>query len=140
MRKKHIIIAAAAAAVLLMLSGSLFLLFHEKPEEAPTLNQVVEEKFNAYETDLRDSLGSMNSNTDVGNYLLTWAKNKQIAAVSDAAGNIIYNIPASENVSATRITRSAFLPVVGKFLVVSISFNCGIVKLFKESFAVEKTM
>ena len=98
MRKKHII-AAAAAAACLILSGSLFLLFHDKPEEGPTLNQIVEEKFNAYETDLRDSLGSMNNNTDVGNYLLSWAKNKQIAAVSDAAGNIIYNIPASDMVS-----------------------------------------
>ena len=98
MIKKHIIIAAAAAA-LLILSGSMILLFHDKPEEAPALDQVIEEKFNAYETDIRDSLGSMNSNADVGNYLLTWAKNKQIAAVSDTAGNIIFNIPASDMAS-----------------------------------------
>ena len=76
MRKKHII-AAAAAAACLILSGSLFLLLHDKPEEQPTLSQVVEEKFNAYETDLRDSLGSMNSNNDVGSkeiFQFQWCK------------------------------------------------------------------
>ena len=95
MRKKYIITAAAAAG-LLLLAAALFLLLREAPETPPSLQQITEEKLSAYETDLKDSLGSMKTNEDVGNYLLTWAKNKQITAVSDAGGNIVYSIPPSE--------------------------------------------
>ena len=95
MRKKYIVTAAAAAG-LLILSAVLFLLLREPAETPPSLQQITEEKLSAYETDLKDSLGSMKTNEDVGNYLLTWAKNKQITAVSDTGGNIIYSLPPSE--------------------------------------------
>lgn len=103
-KKKLLIIAAAvAAAVIICVLGLGIVYFvQEKEEEAPSLEEVLEDKLTAYETDLRDSLGSMDTNEDVSEFLLTWAKNKEISATRDAAGNVIYTIKPSENVEGAQ--------------------------------------
>ena len=99
MRQRKTLIISAIIGVLAVV-GILAIYFafqNENPEEPP-LEQVLEEKLMAYETDLLDSLGSMETNADVTDYLLNWAKNKQIPAVKDRAGNVIYTVPAAEHV------------------------------------------
>ena len=87
---------AVIAVIAICIGGALFLL-HEEEAAEPSLEEVLEEKLTAYETDLRDSLGSMDTNTDVAGYLLSWAKNKEIPATTDDAGNVIFTVRASEN-------------------------------------------
>lgn len=101
-KKKLLIIAAAViAAVILCVLGIVYFV-QEKEEEAPSLEEVLEDKLTAYETDLRDSLGSMDTNEDVSEFLLTWAKNKEISATRDTAGNVIYTVKPSENVESAQ--------------------------------------
>ena len=69
---------SAAVAVIAAFACAAVLFLHEEEAAEPSLEEVLEEKLTAYETDLRDSLGSMDTNTDVAGYLLSWAKNKEI--------------------------------------------------------------
>ncbi|MGN1414359.1 MAG: hypothetical protein ACI4WY_08965 [Anaerovoracaceae bacterium] len=95
-KKKMLTGAAVIAAIAVCAFGAVFFLHEEKAAE-PSLEEVLEEKLTAYETDLRDSLGSMDTNADVAGYLLSWARNKEIPATTDDAGNVIFTIKASEN-------------------------------------------
>ncbi|MDY3238844.1 MAG: hypothetical protein SOW80_01830 [Anaerovoracaceae bacterium] len=95
--KKHMLIGTAVIAVIAICIGGALFLLHEEEAAEPSLEEVLEEKLTAYETDLRDSLGSMDTNTDVAGYLLSWAKNKEIPATTDDAGNVIFTVRASEN-------------------------------------------
>ena len=92
---------AAVIAVIfitvLLAATAFYLINREKPQDEPSLEEVLKEKLTAYETDLRDSLCSINSTDDAAEYLLTWAKNKQITAARDTSGNVIYTVPASQN-------------------------------------------
>lgn len=96
-KKKHVLIGLSAAAVLTACIVGAVILFQEEEAAEPSLEEVLKEKLNAYETDLRDSLGSLNTNEDVADYLLTWAKNKEIPATRDDAGNVIFTVKASKN-------------------------------------------
>ncbi|MGN0713776.1 MAG: hypothetical protein ACI4LJ_08320, partial [Anaerovoracaceae bacterium] len=95
-RRKIMYGAAVIAVIAVCVCGAVFF-FHEEAAAEPSLEEVLEEKLTAYETDLRDSLGSMDTNADVAGYLLSWAKNKEIPATKDDAGNVIFTIKASEN-------------------------------------------
>ena len=98
--------AAVIAVIAVCVCGAVFF-FHEEEAAEPSLEEVLEEKLTAYETDLRDSLGSMDTNADVAGYLLSWAKNKEIPATKDDAGNVIFTIKASEN--AVDVTPAALV-------------------------------
>lgn len=95
--KKHWLIAGAVLIILLIAAVSLFFVLREEKPAEPPLDEVLKEKLTAYETDLLDSLGSMETNDDVSAYLLSWAKNKQIDAEKDAAGNVIYTIKPAKH-------------------------------------------
>lgn len=94
---KKMVFLAIFLVILLIAAAAILLASRGEQVEEPSLEQVLKDKLTAYETDLRDSLGSMETNTDVGDYLLSWAKNKQISAFRDTAGNVIYTIPSAEN-------------------------------------------
>ncbi len=97
LNRKHIAIAAVTILVLLACAIAGYLLTRDEEPAEPSLDVILKEKLTAYETDLRDSLGSMETNEDVAEYLLNWAKNKKITAVKDAAGNVIYTVKAAEH-------------------------------------------
>lgn len=85
--------------VLLLLVGIVYgasRLISSPEEEEPSLEEVLTEKQSAYETDLVDSLGSLDTNQHVADYLLNWAKNKEIDAVADENGNVIFTVKASK--------------------------------------------
>ena len=69
--------------------------FHVKEDEKPSLDEIISDKLSAYETDLLDSLASMETNEDVASYLANWGKNKKISTSQDAYGNVIFSIKAS---------------------------------------------
>lgn len=95
-RKKILLLVVIGLLVLaLAVSGILYLT--RKPEdEEPSLQQTLFEKLTAYETDLRDSLGSLDNNEAVTAYLLGWAKNKEIPADVDSVGNVIFSRKANK--------------------------------------------
>ena len=94
--KKKVLIIGIIAVVLItaVVCAGIFIFGSDKEE--PSLKQVLKEKLNAYETDLSDSTGSFKTNDDVADYLLNWAKNKEISATKDETGNVIFTIPATE--------------------------------------------
>ena len=77
----------------------------QTPEEEPSatqedINARVESKLDAYKTDLLDSAESMESNADIREYLLHWAKTKSIEAEADAHGNVIMKVKCSKGYEA----------------------------------------
>lgn len=94
---------AAAAAIFLIIVvltvSVLFLFIREKQQQEPPLEEVLEEKLLAYETDLRDTMESIKNNEDAARYLLAWAKNRQIPVETDPAGNVIYTIQPEEHIT-----------------------------------------
>lgn len=70
--------------------------------DAPTLTETVDSRILAYETDLRDSIASMDSQQAVKEYLVNWAKNKDISVSTDNHNNIILQIPATEGLEANK--------------------------------------
>lgn len=93
--KRRMIMTAVILAVICCIIGGI-LLFCFNREEEPSLNEVVETKLAAYETDLLDSLESMNTNNDVAAYLTNWGKNKKISTSYDNEGNVIFSIGAAD--------------------------------------------
>jgi len=96
-KKKIIFVIIAAIVVITSASGLYFI--NAGQGKPPTLQEVVSEKFAAYETDLMDSLESFESNQDVARYLVSWAGNKGISCTQDIVGNVIYNINAADGYS-----------------------------------------
>ena len=78
LKNKKTVIAAAAILVIIILAVGGFFLFGLNREEEPSLDEIIEDKLTAYETDLLDSLESMETNEDVAAYLTNWGKNKKI--------------------------------------------------------------
>ena len=73
----------------------------EEEQQEPSTTQEdidarVESKLDAYKTDLLDSATSMESNSDIRDYLIHWAKTKSIDSEHDKYGNVMMKIPASE--------------------------------------------
>ena len=60
------------------------------------LSSKIESKLQAYETDINDSITTLKTTTSVRDYLLNWAKNKGISAISDNYNNVIMAIKATD--------------------------------------------
>lgn len=101
LNRRNIMIAAIILILIIAVSFTV-LLIQEHWQMKPTLEEVLDEKLTAYETDLKDSLVSMETNADVTEYLLNWAKNKDITAEADTAGNVIYTLEADEPFADTQ--------------------------------------
>ena len=71
---KLIGIIVAAVIVIVSIGIAAFMAKPDKKTEEPPLNERLKEKLVAYETDLRASLGSLDSNEKVAQYLTNWAK------------------------------------------------------------------
>lgn len=81
--KKKIICIAAALLLIAVLIVSGVLLVRANREKEPSLSEIVSDKLNAYQTDLADSLETLNTNEKVADYLMSWASNKNIKASRD---------------------------------------------------------
>ena len=69
LKNRKILIAAAAVIVIIGCAIGGIFLFGSNREEEPSLDEIIEDKLSAYETDLLDSLESMETNDDVAAYL-----------------------------------------------------------------------
>ena len=96
LKNKKTVIAAAVVLGIIVLAVGGFFLFGSNREEEPSLDEIIEDKLTAYETDLLDSLESMEANEDVAAYLTNWGKNKKIDTTRDNFGNVIFNIKAAK--------------------------------------------
>ena len=98
LKNKKTVIAAAVVLGIIVLAVGGFFLFGSNREEEPSLDEIIEDKLTAYETDLLDSLESMETNDDVAAYIANWGKNKKIDTTCDNFGNVIFNIKYSKKV------------------------------------------
>ncbi len=96
--KKRLIITGCVALVVIiaMVVGIYFLFIKE--DKTPTLQESIDTRVAAYETDLSDSLQSMTDQAAVTKYLVNWAENKGIHVEKDDYNNVIYSVPATEDV------------------------------------------
>lgn len=96
LKNKRILIAAAVLIVIIgCIAGGIIFLGNDQEKE-PSLDEIVTDKLSAYETDLLDSLESMETNDDVASYLVNWGKNKKIKVSEDDSGNVIFSVEAAE--------------------------------------------
>ncbi len=100
----HVIKLAVYAALM------IFALFLASCEEktgdvisTDALKEKVENKTQAYMTDLRDSATSLDSNENIAKYILNWADSKGIRARTDGS-IIVMNVDGSENYKDARKT------------------------------------
>lgn len=96
LKNKKLLIAAAAVVIIIGCTIGGIFLFGSNHEEEPSLDEIIEDKLSAYETDLLDSLESMETNEDVAAYLENWGKNKKINTSVDNNGNVIFTLKASK--------------------------------------------
>ncbi|HKM28222.1 MAG TPA: hypothetical protein VJY37_00905 [Anaerovoracaceae bacterium] len=61
------------------------------------LPQRIEEKVSAYETDIMDSLGTLDNNDSIRTYLYNWAKSKDISVSYDYSNNVIMSIKSDKD-------------------------------------------
>lgn len=116
---KYTLIGVLIVALIGAIAFGIFLLRNSKGYE-PTLEEIVAEKSKAYETDLMDSLSSMETNEDVAEYLVNWGKNKSIKAFKDANNNVIFDFRGTKEHKEDKPT----LFVTG--------FNCKNMELYNE--------
>ena len=93
--KKTILLAAI---VLVLLAALIFAGVHvlrAGQNEEPSLEEIVTGKLNAYQTDLADSLDSLQTSRDAAQYLLSWGKNKGISCSIDSHDNVTYTLNAT---------------------------------------------
>ena len=87
------------AGLLLVLLAALIIfgmqLLQNRQEPEPSLEEIVTGKLNAYQTDLTDSMDSMQTNRDVAQYLLAWGKNKGISCSMDSQDNVAFTLQAT---------------------------------------------
>ena len=121
--KKTILLAAA---VLVLLAALIFAGVHflrAGQNEEPSLEEIVTGKLNAYQTDLADSLDSLQTSRDAAQYLLSWGKNKGISCSIDSHDNVTYTLngpTGSERVGDHRAThRWGFAVLYGSIVEVS---------------------
>ena len=96
LKNKKILITAAAVIVIVGCAIGGIFFFGQEREDEPSLDEIIEDKLAAYETDLLDSLESMETNEDVAAYLENWGKNKKINTSVDNNGNVIFTLKASK--------------------------------------------
>ena len=95
-KKKIIIIICIAIIIICACAAAVYYFFFQSDDNPPTLEETVNNRISAYETDLLDSFASMTNQAAVTRYLVNWAENKGIDVTTDDAGNVIYSIKASE--------------------------------------------
>ena len=95
--KKKIIITAAVVIVILAIAAAAFYFVNKnKAQKPPSLQEAVESRISAYDTDLKDSLTSMTDQDQVRKYLSNWAENKGIDVKTDKYDNVIFSVKATE--------------------------------------------
>lgn len=98
-KKKIIIISAIVIAVAAVCAAAYFYFSRDK-EEPPTLEETINSRISAYETDFADSMPTMTEQDAVKKYLVNWAENKGIDVKTDKAGNVIYSVKATDGFEA----------------------------------------
>lgn len=96
MIKNKKFIAVICIVALLIIVGVIILF---NTDRGPSLQESVDQRVSAYETDLKDSMGSFKDKASVTKYLVNWAESKSIEVSTDYYGNVIYNIPATKKVA-----------------------------------------
>lgn len=99
-KKKKLIIIACIALVAVASAAAAYFYFFNGSEKEPTLEETINNRISAYETDLTDSMEAMTSQSSVSRYLVNWAENKGIDVKTDASGNVIYSIKATEGLES----------------------------------------
>jgi len=84
MTKNKKIIATVLIVVLLLLIGVLILV---NTDRGPSLQESVNQRVSAYETDIKDSMESFKDKASVTKYLVNWAESKSIDVNTDYYGN-----------------------------------------------------
>ena len=74
--KKTVIIVGAVLLLLVLLIVSGVCLLRDKQDPEPTLEEIVDSKLNAYQTDLADSMDSLKTSRDAGVQHLLHLKSK----------------------------------------------------------------
>lgn len=95
-KKKIIIIVSVVLMAALLIAAAVYFLLDNRKEEKPSLNDVIDNRIAAYETDMLDSLATMKDQSSVAKYLRHWAENKGIDVKVDKHDNVIYSIPATQ--------------------------------------------
>jgi len=95
-KKKIIIIIVCVVLVIAAIAAAAYFYFSNNKDKAPTLEETVDSRIAAYETDLTDSMEAMTDQASVSRYLVNWAENKGIDVKTDSSGNVIYSIKATE--------------------------------------------
>ncbi|MBQ9961614.1 MAG: hypothetical protein IJP00_06870 [Firmicutes bacterium] len=91
--KKALIVAGVVLLCIILILAIYFIFI--KGNNEPSLQETIDGRVLAYETDLRDSLETLDSNDAVVKYLVNWGKNKNIDAKADYHNNVVFNIPAT---------------------------------------------
>ncbi|MEE0517704.1 MAG: hypothetical protein UC708_07470, partial [Anaerovoracaceae bacterium] len=99
-KKKTIIAAIAIISIAAIGCAAFYFIKKDTANKPPTLEETVENRISAYETDLRDSLASMTDQSSVADYLTNWGKNKGLNVKTDKYGNVIFSINATEGMES----------------------------------------
>lgn len=96
-------IISLCLVILVIIIGGVTIFIQTQPREI-SLEDKIEEKISAYNTELTDSLVTLDSKENTTNYLTQWAQNKKIKVSSDRNRNVIYTIPSSKNYKSAEPT------------------------------------
>lgn len=95
MKRKKIAILVLIAC---LISGMTMLTScNDTKQQAENLSDKINNKLDAYKTDLMDSSDTMKTNKNIQRYLTSWAKSKGISYTQDSAGNVIMTVKASSD-------------------------------------------
>lgn len=93
--KKKTLMVAGIVVLCIALILAIYFIFIKGSNE-PSLQETIENRITAYETDLKDSITTLDNQDAVVKYLLNWGDNKGIKAKTDGYKNVILTIPATE--------------------------------------------
>ena len=94
--KKKLIAVCAVAIIAIIIIVLLLFTFFFAGDKEPSLDEIIENRVIAYETDFLDSTSQMTNQSTVTKYLVNWAENKGIEVKKDKNSNIIYSFSATE--------------------------------------------
>lgn len=101
-KKKTIAIIAIVAVIIAIIAAVIFFVFGAEKE--PSLQEIIENRTNSYETDFLDSTAQMDDQASVRKYLVNWAENKGIDVKVDKNDNVVYSFKASEGLENRKPT------------------------------------
>lgn len=102
-KKKLIAIVSIALIIIALIVAGIFI-FVLGGEKEPSLQEVIENRADSYQTDFLDSVTQMKDQSSVTKYLVNWAENKGIDVETDYYGNVIYSFDASEGLEDRKPT------------------------------------